>query len=180
MESCVSHPRLSVSALRRWRGRGYHLGLLKTRPAQYRPIPRGLEGDYRWLSTFRADDLGLLEFLGGRGESFGFTSLATLGVVCELLVEEEELLSSRENELGFTVNAVQSPISKFHSSSLSPTDFRLKQSPGCCSPTAPPRGRTNCHPPALNPAKYIPRCSIRLVTPSFSSYALAVNSTLVL
>jgi hypothetical protein len=45
------------------------------------------------------------------GASLGLTTLTTLGVVLEFFFVEEVLLSSRENELGVAVNALQNPVS---------------------------------------------------------------------
>jgi hypothetical protein len=60
---------------------------------------------------------------------FSLATLTVLGVVCELLVVEKELLTRSKNELGVTVNALQNPVSKFHGFFLSATNLRLKQFP---------------------------------------------------
>ena len=42
------------------------------------------------------------------------SSIAAFWVVYELFFAEEKLLSSRENELGVAINALQNPVCKFH------------------------------------------------------------------
>jgi hypothetical protein len=40
--------------------------------------------------------------------------LAALGVICKLLVVEEELLTGSEDKLSATIDALQNSICKFH------------------------------------------------------------------
>ena len=75
----------------------------------------GLERNRGEHSTLRTRDRSLTENLGAGGVALlGFTDLAAFWVVYELFLVEEELLSSRENELGIAVNARQNLVSKFH------------------------------------------------------------------
>ena len=48
--------------------------------------------------------------------SFALASLATLGLVLELLVMEEQLFPGRENEVLSAVNALQNSVLEFHPS----------------------------------------------------------------
>ena len=110
----AAFPGVSVSAFRSWRNRGCHLYLLKTRTAQHRSALRRLKRDCGGCSTPSAHGLSFLGVLLGGGMSFGLADLATLGVIHKLLAVEEELLSSRENELGIAVNALQNLVCQFH------------------------------------------------------------------
>jgi hypothetical protein len=65
-----------------------------------------------------------------------------LGVVYELLLVEEKLLTRRKNEFDLAVYTPQNPVSKFHCFFLSGTNFRLKQTRGYCFSSASSRGRT--------------------------------------
>jgi hypothetical protein len=58
----------------------------------------------RWTASGRKADTGAL----------GLARLAALGVVLELFIEEEELLSGGEDELAATVCARQKSVYKFH------------------------------------------------------------------
>jgi hypothetical protein len=140
---------VSVSTLRSWRGRGSHLYPLKTCTAQYASTLRRLKRNCGGCSTPRANGLSFLVVVFGGGVSFSLATLTVLGVVCELLVKEKELLTRRKNEIGVAVNALQSPVSKFHGFFLSGTNFCLKQSPVIVPQSAPSRGRTRRHPPAF-------------------------------
>ncbi len=96
---------VSVSALRSWRGRGCHLRLLKTRTAQYGSTLRRFKRKCSGCSTPRANGLSFLDVLFGSRVSFGLATLTMLGVVCELLVVEKELLTRSKNEVGVAVHA---------------------------------------------------------------------------
>jgi hypothetical protein len=88
--------------------------LLETAAAEHRPTLGRLE----WNSGFSSA-------LGTGGASFGTHLLAsanplslalfaTLGVVLELFVVEEDLLAGSKDELGAAVNARQYSICEFH------------------------------------------------------------------
>ena len=105
---------VSVSTLKSWRVSGCYLRLLKTRTAQYGSALRRLKGNGGRRSASRANDLSLLDILLCGGVSLSFATFTELGIVGELLLVEEELLSSRENEVGMTVRAFQNPVDESH------------------------------------------------------------------
>ena len=86
---------------------------LKARTAQNRRATSRLKRNRCGRSTFGTIRLSFGAYLC-LGASLGLASLAAFWVVCELFFDKEELLSSRENELGAAINALQNPVSKFH------------------------------------------------------------------
>jgi len=116
---------------------------LKTFTAKDGTALRGTEGDGGLLSASRAGglglDLGVAVVLSGRRrraenrDPLGLTSLATLGLVLELLVVKEKLFSGGENKITPTVDTLQHLVLKFH----------LRMAPFSPFPRAHPRGK-NC------------------------------------
>ena len=86
---------------------------LKARTAQNRRATGWLKRNRCGRSTFGTICLSFSAY-PYLGASLGFTFFAAFWVVFELFFEEEELLSSRENELGAAINALQNPVRKFH------------------------------------------------------------------
>ena len=131
---------------------------MKASTAQNRRANDRLKRNSSGGSTFETNRLSF-DAYPYLGASLGLTFFAASWVVLEFFFVEEELLSSRENELGVAVNALQNPVCKFHGFFLSGTNFYLRQSPVIvphCTTT-----RTNAgYPPALNLTQYTPRCSI--------------------
>src|SRR5665213_1730051 len=115
MTEIIVKPRARLR-VRRARGSRGNMGLkfsLKARTAQNRRATGRLKRNRCGRSTFGTIRLsfGAYPYLGA---SLGFASLAAFWGVFELFFEEEELLSSRENELGVAINALQNPVRKFH------------------------------------------------------------------
>jgi hypothetical protein len=100
----------------RARGSGDDGGLtfpMKASTAQNRRAEGRLKRNRCGCSTFKTNRLsfGAYPYLGA---SLDLTSFAASWVVLEFFFAKEELLSSRENELGVTVNALQNLVLKFH------------------------------------------------------------------
>src|ERR1035437_3733073 len=115
MTEIIVKPRARLR-VRRARGSRGNMDLkfsLKARTAKNRRATGRLKRNRCGRSTFGTIRLsfGAYPYLGA---SLGFASLAAFWVVFELFFEEEELLSSRENELGVAINALQNPVRKFH------------------------------------------------------------------
>jgi len=84
---------------------------------------RGAERNSGLFSASRAGGLGLdlgVAVLTGRGGSaedgdpLGLASLATLGLILELLVVKEKLFPGSENKITPTVDTLQHLVLKFH------------------------------------------------------------------
>src|ERR1035437_1076313 len=106
--------------VRRARGSRGNMGLrlpLKARTAQNRRATSRLKRNRCGRSTFGTIRLSFdaYPYLGASlGASLGLAFLAAFWVVSEMFFDEEKLLSSRENELGVAINALQNPVRKFH------------------------------------------------------------------
>ena len=90
---------------------------LKARTAQNRRATGRLKRNRCGRSTYGAIRLsfGAYPYLGASlGASLSLAFLAAFWVVSEMFFDEEKLLSSRENELGVAINALQNPVRKFH------------------------------------------------------------------
>src|ERR1039458_10705520 len=104
----------------RARGSRGNMGLrlpLKARTAQNRRATGRLKRNRCGRSTFGTIRLsfGAYPYLGASlGASLGLAFLAAFWGVFEMFFAEEKLLSSRENELGVAINALQNPVRKFH------------------------------------------------------------------
>ena len=85
----------------------------KARTAQNRRATGRLKRNRCGRSTYGAIRLsfGAYPYLGA---SLSLAFLAAFWVVSEMFFDEEKLLSSRENELGVAINALQNPVRKFH------------------------------------------------------------------
>ena len=85
----------------------------EARTAQNRRATGRLKRNRCGRSTFGTIRLsfGAYPYLGA---SLGLAFLAAFWGVFEMFFDEEELLSSRENELGVAINALQNPVRKFH------------------------------------------------------------------
>src|ERR1039458_3114616 len=85
----------------------------KARTAQNRRATGRLKRNRCGRSTFGTIRLsfGAYPYLGA---SLGLAFLAAFWGVFEMFFAEEKLLSSRENELGVAINALQNPVRKFH------------------------------------------------------------------
>lgn len=90
------------------------LVLLKTGPAEDRPALGWLERNRGWLTACRTGGPGFRAHFGCPVGTLRLALLTALGVVRELFVVEEELLASREHELGAAIDALQNSIRKFH------------------------------------------------------------------
>jgi hypothetical protein len=102
--------------MHRTHGSRGNLGLrlsLKTRTAQNRRATGRLKRNRCGRSTFGTIRLGFGAY-PYLGVSLGLAFLAAFWVVFEMFFDEEESLSSRENELGAAINALQNPVRKFH------------------------------------------------------------------
>ena len=98
--------------------------LLETLAAEYGTSLRRLERHGRFFAAAGARRPGLYlvvrvapALAGGRAKGrcpLRFARLATLGLVLELFVVEEELLAGGKNEIGPAVNAFESLILEFH------------------------------------------------------------------
>ena len=97
--------------------------IAKTLPAQDWAVLRGAERDGSLLAALRADggslDAGVSLALrcADRRKAFRFAGLAAFGFVTELLVVEEKLFSSGEDEVSPAIDALQSPVLELHASS---------------------------------------------------------------
>src|ERR1017187_7511037 len=102
--------------VRRARGSRGNMGLrlpLKARTAQNRRATSRLKRNRCGRSTFGTIRLSFdaYPYLGASlGASLGLAFLAAFWVVSEMFFDEEKLLSSRENELGVAINALQNPV----------------------------------------------------------------------
>ena len=87
--------------------------LMKASTAQNRRAKGRLKRNCCLRSTFETSSFGFgaYPYLGA---SLGLTLFAAFWVILEFFFVEEELLTSRENELGIAVNALQYPVRKFH------------------------------------------------------------------
>src|ERR1035437_10712314 len=85
----------------------------KARTAQNRRATGRLKRNRCGRPTFGTIRLsfGAYPYLGA---SLGLAFLAAFWGVFEMFFAEEKLLSSRENELGVAINALQNPVRKFH------------------------------------------------------------------
>src|ERR1035438_8424725 len=115
MTEIIVRPRARVR-VRGARGSRGNMGLrlpLKARTAQNRRATSRLKRNRCGRSTFGTVRLsfGAYPYLGA---SLGLALFAASWVVLEFFFVEEELLSSRENEVGVAVNALQNPVRKFH------------------------------------------------------------------
>src|SRR5581483_7710707 len=103
-------------------GSGSGTPLLEALPAKYWPSLCRFEGDGSFLATLGANRACFHPRISGAcgrcpaysRDSFGFTRLAALGLVFELLVEEEELLTRGKDELGPAVHAFQYLVLELH------------------------------------------------------------------
>src|SRR4029079_8683768 len=98
---------------------------LETLPAEHRASLRGTEGYGRLFTARRAVRGGCNAFAADRGArrrarcALGLARLATLRLVLEILVGEEELLAGSPDELGAAVYAVERLVLELHRPSLS-------------------------------------------------------------
>src|ERR1022692_4027463 len=102
--------------VRRARGSRGIMGLSlppKARTAQNRRATGRLKRNRCGRSTFGTIRLSFGEY-PYLGASLGLAFLAAFWGVFEMFFAEEKLLSSRENELGVAINALQNPVRKFH------------------------------------------------------------------
>ena len=84
----------------------------------------GPEGDGGLLAALRADCTGFYasvvlsiavrSWCGEHGHAPGFTDLAALGFVLELLVIKKHLFPGSEHKIGTAVDALQHLVLKFH------------------------------------------------------------------
>jgi hypothetical protein len=81
----------------------------------------GPEGNGSFFTALRASrpglDSGIARSARGcsdHGETLGFASFATFGLVLELLIVEEQLFSGGEQKLSTTVNTLQHLVLEFH------------------------------------------------------------------
>ena len=79
---------------------------LKTIPAQNRTPLRGKKWDSGFRTAFRADGAGLGARAEMAGTPFCLARFATLRIVAELLLVEEELFARGKNELAPAVHAL--------------------------------------------------------------------------
>ena len=86
---------------------------MKASTAQNRRANDRLKRNSSGGSTFETNRLSF-DAYPYLGASLGLTFFAASWVVLEFFFVEEELLSSRENEVGVAVNALQNPVRKFH------------------------------------------------------------------
>jgi len=87
--------------------------LLETRSAEDRATLGRLEGNGRFLATFRAGQARLRAGPGARS-AFGLALLASFGVVGKLLFVEEQLLARGKNKLISAINTLEYTIREFH------------------------------------------------------------------
>jgi len=94
--------------------------LLKALPAKDRPTLRRLKGNGSFLATGGTVGASFhLRTLWRRNWSqrrvpFGFAGFATLGLVLELFVVEEQLFARRKDEVGAAVNTLENLVLEFH------------------------------------------------------------------
>ena len=137
---------------------------------------RGTERDGGLFSAARAGglglDLGVAVVLSGRrrraenGDPLGLASLATLGLVFELLVVKEKLFPGGENKITPTVDTLQHLVLKFH----------LRMAPFSPFQRTHPRGK-NCGGAEkyrlLHPPSYCPMDSARHAPGTERGYKLS-------
>jgi len=87
---------------------------LKTRPAKHWPALGRLKGDGGLHPAFRAGRPGFGANPRISTGALGFALFTTLGVVFELLIVEEELLTRRKDEVSAAVNTLEDSIREFH------------------------------------------------------------------
>ena len=90
------------------------LQLLEAAPAQHRPALSGFERNRSLRPAHRTGNTSLGTDPLAPPRAFCFALLAALGVVLELFVVEEELLSCRKNKVGAAVDALKYSIREFH------------------------------------------------------------------
>jgi len=88
--------------------------LLEATAAENRAPLGGLEGNGGLRSAFRADGARFRAHGTGAGSPFGLALLAAFRIVLELLVEKEQLLASRENEVASAVGALENLVDEIH------------------------------------------------------------------
>jgi hypothetical protein len=96
-----------------WRCR-YAAVLLEAGTAKHRSTLRRFERHSGFYAAFRTCGSSLGANPLAAANSLRFALLAALGVVLELLVEEEDLFAGSKNKLGATVDALQYAIGEFH------------------------------------------------------------------
>jgi hypothetical protein len=87
---------------------------LEATAAQHRSALGWFEGDCRLCSALRTRGPGFGTNLLISANALGLALFASLRVVLELFVVEENLLASSKNKLGAAVNARQYSIGEFH------------------------------------------------------------------
>jgi len=102
---------VSVLFLRQLRWRPL---LLEADAAEHRPALRRPEGNRRLLAALRAVDARLRAYPGAAAHTLGLAHFAVLGVVLELFIVEEQLLTRSKNKLGAAIAALQDSVYKFH------------------------------------------------------------------
>ncbi len=88
--------------------------LLEAASAQDRPALGWLEGDSGLGSALRTCSAGFRTHFLASTNPLCLALLATLGVVLELLVVEEDLLARCKDKLGAAVNTSKYAIGEFH------------------------------------------------------------------
>ena len=88
--------------------------LLETASAQYGPALGWLEGDSGLGAALRTRGAGFRTHFLASTNPLCLALLATLGIVLELLVVEEDLLARSKDEFRAAVNTGEYAISEFH------------------------------------------------------------------
>ena len=88
---------------------------LETMAAQNRPALGRQKWDGGFGAALRTGRAGLGPRARGSRNPLRLARLATLGIVPELLLVEEQLLSRREHEVAATIDTFEDSIGKFHS-----------------------------------------------------------------
>ena len=93
--------------------------MLEARAAQHRAALRRLERNGRFRAAFAADGTSFCPYPSpGTGCALDLALLASLGIVLELFVMEEELLSRGKDEIISAVHALQYFVDELHTFTL--------------------------------------------------------------
>jgi hypothetical protein len=89
--------------------------LLETGPAEHGTSLRGLKGNGGFRGALRTDGPGFCTHaVAGSGHALDFALFATFGIVLELFIVEEELLTSGKNEVVTAVRTFQNLVDEIH------------------------------------------------------------------
>jgi len=94
--------------------------VLEALAAKHRASLRRLEWNSGFCAALRAGGPGFRPGAAAAGGALGLAVLTSLGIVLELLVVKEKLLTGGENKVAAAIRALQNLIDEVHPASLAP------------------------------------------------------------